>query len=72
MFHYHEKKRKKYFSNLNKKDITVKKKLWQTIKPFVSEKTKSRKKITLIEDENLVSDDVKVANCVNNFFSNIV
>ena len=72
MFHYHEKKRKKYFSNLNKKDITVKKKLWQTIKPFVSEKTKSRKKITLIEDENLVSDNVEVANCVNNFFSNIV
>ena len=72
MFHYHEKKRKKYFSNLNKKDITANKKLWQTIKPFLSEKTKLREKITLIEDKNLVSDDVEVASCVNNFFSNIV
>ena len=72
MFHYHEKKRKKYFSNLNKKDITANKKLWQTIKPFLSEKTKLREKITLIEVKNLVSDDVEVSNCVNNFFSNIV
>ena len=45
---------------------------WQTIKPFLSEKTKSREKITLIENENLVSDDAEVANCLNNFFSNIV
>ena len=72
MFHYHENKRKKYFSNLNKKDITANKKLWQTIKPFLSEKTKLREKITLIEVKNLVSDDVEVSNCVNNFFSNIV
>ena len=26
----------------------------------------------MIEDENLVSDDAEVANCLNNFFSNIV
>ena len=31
-----------------------------------------KKKFTLIEDENLVSDDAEVASCVNNFFSNIV
>ena len=28
--------------------------------------------ITLIENENFVSDDVEVANCLKNFFSNIV
>ena len=44
----------------------------QTIKPFLSEKTKSREKITLIENENLVSDDAEAANCLNNFFFNIV
>ena len=31
-----------------------------------------REKITLIENENLVSDDAEVANCLDNFFSNIV
>ena len=49
-------------------DITEKKKFWQTNKPFLPEKTKSREKITLIENKNLVSDDAEVANCLNNFF----
>ena len=66
------KEKKKYFANLNEEDITDNKKFWQTIKPFLSEKTKSREKVTLIENENLVSDDAEVANCLNNFFSNIV
>ena len=66
------KEKKKYFANLNEKDITDNKNFWQTIKLFLSEKTKSRAKIALIENENLVSDDVEVANCLNNLFSNIV
>ena len=66
------KEKKKHFANLNEKDITDNKKFWQTIKHFLSEKTKSREKITLIENKNLVSDDAEVANCLNNFFSNIV
>ena len=57
-----------FFANLNQKDITDNKKFWQTIKPFLSEKTKSREKITLIGNKNLVSDDAEVANCLNNFF----
>ena len=72
MFHYYEKKRKKRFANLNTKDIIGNIKIWQAIKPFLSEKTKLREKITLIENENLVSDDAEVANCLNNFFCNIV
>ena len=59
-------------ANLNEKDITENKNVWQTIKPFLSEKTKSREKITLIVNENLVSDDAEEANCLNIFFSNIV
>ena len=45
---------------------------WQTIKPFLSKKTKSREEIALIENEKLVSDNTEAANCLNNFFSNIV
>ena len=66
------KEKKNFFANLNEKDIADNKKFWQTIKPFLSEKTKSREKITLIENENLVSDDTEVANCLNNSFSDIV
>ena len=42
------KEKKKHFANLNEKDITDNKKFWQTIKLFLSEKTKSREKITLL------------------------
>ena len=65
-------RQQKIFANLNEKNITDNKRFWQTIKPFLSEKTKSREKVTLIENENLVSDDAEVANCLYNFFSNIV
>ena len=62
----------KYFANLDEKDITDNKKFWQTIKPFLSEKSKSRERITLIEKEELISDEREVANSFNDFFSNIV
>ena len=52
------KEKKKYFANLNKKDMTENKKLNLSL----LEKTKSREKITLIENKNLVSDDAEVAN----------
>ena len=40
------KEKKEYFVNLNEKDIIDNKKFWQTVKPFLSEKLKSREKIT--------------------------
>ena len=39
------KEKKKYFANLIVKNITDNKIFWQTLKPFLSEKTKSRKKL---------------------------
>ena len=62
------KEKKKHFANLNEKDIADNKKFWPTIKAFLSEKNKWNEKITLIENENLLSDGAKVANCLNNFF----
>ena len=38
-----------YFANLNEKDITDNRKFWDTVKPFFSEKFKSRESIALIE-----------------------
>ena len=65
-------KEKKYFYNFNVKNITDNKKFWQTIKPFLLEKTKSREKNNLIENKKVISGNTEVANCLNNFFSNIV
>ena len=35
-------------------------------------KNKSREKITLVKNEETISDDVEVANILNNYFSNVV
>ena len=36
--------KREYFANLNEKNITDNRKFWQTVKPFLSEKNKSREK----------------------------
>ena len=60
------------FANLNEKNITDNRKFWQIVKPFLSEKIKSREKITLVKNEEIISNDVEVANTLNNYFSNVV
>ena len=62
----------KYFANLNEKDIIDNRKFWQIVKPFLSEKLKSRENITLVGKEELVSSESDVAQRFNQFFSNIV
>ena len=62
----------KYFANLNEKDIVDNRKFWQIVKPFLSEKLKSREKITLVGEEELVSSESDVAQRFNQSFSNIV
>ena len=70
-----------YYANLNEKDLTDNKQFWRTVKPLLSDKIKSSEKITLVEQrENLdmdgnivdeiVNDDVKIAEVFNRFFSN--
>ena len=40
------KEKQEYFANLNETDIIDNTMFWQTVKPFLSEKLKSREKIT--------------------------
>ena len=72
-----------YYANLNKKDLTGNKQFWRTVKPLLSDKIKSSEKITLVEqrenldtdgniDDEIVNDDVKIAEIFNRFFSNAV
>ena len=61
-----------YYSNLNIKNITDNKKFWNTVKPLFSEKGNSGKNITLIEGDTIISNDKKVAETLNNSFSNAV
>ena len=67
-----KKEKKKYFSSLNIGNISNNKKFWKTVKPFFSEKQLINKKIVLIEKDEIISNDKKVAEIMNTFFSNIV
>ena len=48
-----------YYNNLDSKNILDNKKFWNTVKPLFSEKNHMCHKITLIDDNNVVSDDKK-------------
>ena len=66
-------------------DITDNKTFWKTVKPFFTDKIKTKSKITLIEknivsqegqekivSEKIITEDEAVAEVFNNFFINIV
>ena len=48
--------------------IADNKKFWQNVKPLFSGKSKSQTYITLIENENILSDSEQVAEILNNYF----
>ena len=41
---------------------------WQIVRPFHSEKNKSRQKITLLKNTEIISDEVELENTLNTFF----
>ena len=61
-----------YYGNLNVKDITDGKKFWKTVKPFLSDKSKTSDKIHLNENGELLNSESETAEVLNNFSSNIV
>ena len=62
------KEKKEYFAKSNEKDITDNRKFWHTFKPFLSDKVKSRENITLVNNENIESNENEVAKTFNVFF----
>ena len=45
---------------------------WKIVKPFLSDKILSREQITLVENNEIISEDIDAAQTLNSFFSNIV
>ena len=63
---------KDYYNNLDHKKLTDNKSFWRTVKSLFSDKNLSFSKITLIENELLLTDDEKISSTLNDFFSNVV
>ena len=59
---------RKYYADLNKKDVAGNKKFSKTVKPFFSDKIKFHEKVTLVENDKIITQDIKSA---ENFFSNV-
>ena len=51
------KTKKNHYANLNQKDIADNKQFWRTVKPLLSDKSKSNEKITLVEGDKITSED---------------
>ena len=77
--------KKNFFSNINTSDIIGNKTFWKTVKPFFTDKIKTKSKIMLIEkhivsqdgqeeivSEKIVTEDQAVAEVFHKFFINIV
>ena len=60
-----------YYGNLNLKLLTDNRKFWRTVKPMFSDKIQASTAITLLENDELVSDNKVVANIFNNYFVRI-
>ena len=67
-----KKERKRYYTNLDLRNVTDYKKFWRTMKPFFSDKGLRKNTITLVEGNDIIAEDVEVANTLNSFFENAV
>ena len=64
----YKKERKKFYSQLDIKNITDNKLFWKTMKPFLSDKCTYASKISLVHNDNVISNDQELADIFNNFF----
>ena len=65
-----KKVKREYFQNLNIGSIIDSKKFWKTVKPHFSNKDKQHAKIILVEKDEIISDNNKVAEIMNDYFVN--
>ena len=67
------KEKKRYYSNLDVKILEDNRKFWKKVKPLFSGKHKVlEKNIVILEGEKIISDNLEVAEKLNNFFIDAV
>ena len=62
------KTKKANYSNLNVKDMVDNKKYWKTVNRFLSDKSNNFENISLIENGNLLTDNLKLLKLLTNIF----
>ena len=65
------KEKKDFCDNLDISKVTDNRVFWKIVKPKISDKVKIRSKITLVEDDKILSQDAEIAKTFNEYFINI-
>ena len=65
------KEKKEFYGNLNTSILNENRTFWKFAIPFLADKAEKYSGITLIEDENIISEDYHVAKIFNNYLINI-
>ena len=63
--------KKQFYSILNTNNLTESRTFWKTVKPFLTDKTNKTSRITLIEEERVISQDHLIAKTFSEYFINI-
>ena len=63
---------KHFYQNLDLRDFLDNKKFWKNVKPLFSSKDVYRYKITLVHDNEIITEDCIVAETLNTFFQDAV
>ena len=66
------KAKKSYYSNLEDKKIADNKTFWKTIKLYFTDKCVNDDSITLVQNEETVSENKETSETLSNFFSEVV
>ena len=66
-----KKVKRQYFENLNINSVNDNKTFWKTVKPFFTDKNKKSGKIILVENNEIIMDNKRNAEVMNEYFVNI-
>ena len=61
------KSKKQYFSNISVSDVTDNKSFWKSVKPYFSNKGSNSNKITLVENDAIITNDRVISKTMNKF-----
>ena len=64
----YKRERKRFYKNIDLKNITDNKKFWGTMKPFCTDKETSRNSISLIERSKIIVEDMEITETLNTYF----
>ena len=67
-----KKKKKSHFTNLDLNSVLDNRKFWPNVKPLFANKVKTTQTIKLIENDEMIDDETKIAKIFYKYFVNIV